>query len=218
MKRVLEPEVMDDEAQAAAYAAADFSSSNQMFVEGLLERYGTELHSVLDIGCGPGDIPIRLARTRPSIQITAVDASGAMVRLAERAVQKANLASTITVMRGRVPGLPFEGHDFDAILSKDLLHHLPDPMVFWDEVKRLAHGRTLVYVMDLFRPASDNDAADIVESVSANEPEILRRDFYNSLRAALTVQEVQGQIERAGLAVDVAAVSERHLLVQGVLE
>lgn len=218
MKRVLEPEVMEDEAQAAAYAAADFSSSNQMFVDGLLERYGTDLRTVLDIGCGPGDVPIRLARTRPSIQIAAVDASDAMVSLAERAVQRANLANTITVLKGRVPGLRFEGRDFDAIVSKDLLHHLPDPMVFWDEVKRLARARTVVYVMDLFRPASENDAADIVESVSANEPETLRRDFYNSLLAALTVQEVQEQIERAGLALKVAAVSERHLLVEGLIE
>ena len=33
MKRVLEPELMDDAAQARAYAKADFSEENQGFVD-----------------------------------------------------------------------------------------------------------------------------------------------------------------------------------------
>ena len=32
MERVLEPELMDDELQSIAYAKADFSTSNQLFV------------------------------------------------------------------------------------------------------------------------------------------------------------------------------------------
>jgi len=215
MKRVLEPEVMDDPEQAVAYARADFSSSNQMFVDGLLARRGPELLTVLDVGCGPADIPIRLAKAKPSIHIMAVDASDVMVRVAEETVQKAGLERRITITKGRIPGLQPKAGDFDAIVSKDLLHHLPDPMVFWDEVKALARSRTVVYVMDLFRPASEKGAADIVESVSADEPDVLKRDFYNSLLAAFTVDEVRDQISRAGLTLDVRAVSERHLLVEG---
>ena len=149
MKRVLEPEVMDDPEQAVAYARADFSSSNQMFVDGLLARRGPELLTVLDVGCGPADIPIRLAKAKPSIHIMAVDASDVMVRVAEETVQKAGLERRITITKGRIPGLQPKAGDFDAIVSKDLLHHLPDPMVFWDEVKALARSRTVVYVLSL---------------------------------------------------------------------
>ena len=39
MERVLEPELMDDPVQAAAYAAADFESSNTLFVELFRERF-----------------------------------------------------------------------------------------------------------------------------------------------------------------------------------
>ena len=215
MKRVLEPEVMDDAEQAIAYAAADFSASNQMFVDGLLSQYGSGLRTVLDLGCGPADIGIRLARANASIQIVAVDASEAMVRVAEEAVQKAGLDGRIAVVKGRIPGWQPKVGDFDAMVSKDLLHHMADPMVFWDEVKALAHGRTAVYVMDLFRPASEKAAAEIVESVSGGEPDMLKRDFYNSLLAAFTVDEVRDQVSRAGLTLGVRAVSERHLLADG---
>ncbi len=217
MERILEPEVMDDEEQAIAYARADFSSSNQAFVDGLFDEQSSRLKNVLDIGCGPADVPIRLARARPSIHITAVDASQAMVRLAGKAVRAAGLDERIRVLKGHIPGLPFGEADFDTILSKDLLHHLADPMVFWEEVKRLAGLGTTVYIMDLFRPNTEEDARSIVEFVSGGEPEILKRDFYSSLLAAFTPAEVEDQLRRVGLALTVDVVSHRHLRVRGLI-
>jgi len=217
MKRILEREIMDDEQQAAAYAKADFSSSNQMFVDMLIADYAGRLNNVVDIGCGPGDVPIRLARAKASIRITAVDASGPMVRLARKAVDDAGLAERINVVQGRVPGLVLDNYDYDAILSKDLLHHLPEPAVFWEQVKRLAKGETVIYVMDLSRPQTKQQAREIVESVSGREAAVLKRDFYDSLLAAFTVEEIAGQLGEAGLALEVARVSERHLLVKGVI-
>jgi SAM-dependent methyltransferase len=217
MDRVLEPEVMEDEPQAIAYAKADFSSSNQMFVDGLLEAYASGLGTVLDIGCGPGDIPIRLARAKPSVYVVAIDASEVMVCLAHEAVEQADLLRRVRVVHGRIPGLRLRQGGFDAIISKDLLHHLPDPMVLWEEVKRLGRPGAAVYVMDLFRPETQEAAAKIVESVSADEPEVLKRDFYNSLLAAFTPEDVRDQLRRAGLAFEVETVSERHMRIKGLL-
>ncbi|HSW02080.1 MAG TPA: class I SAM-dependent methyltransferase [Sedimentisphaerales bacterium] len=217
MDRVLEPEVMEDEQQAIAYARADFSSSNQMFVDGLIETFESRLGTVLDLGCGPGDIPIRLARAMPSAYVVAVDASEAMVCLAHEAVETADLLRRVRIVRGRIPGLRLRAGGFDAIISKDLLHHLPDPVVFWDEVKRLGRPGAAVYVMDLFRPQSEDAAARIVETVSADEHEILKTDFYNSLLAAFTPDEVRDQLSQGGLEFAVEAVSERHMRIRGVL-
>jgi ubiquinone/menaquinone biosynthesis C-methylase UbiE len=218
MKRIPEREIMDDQEQAIAYAKADFSSSNQMFVDKLLEDHSARLSSVVDIGCGPCDVVIRLARARPSIRITAVDASDPMIRLARQAVLAAGLTEQITVIKGRVPGLALEDNDYDAILSKDLLHHLPDPMVFWEQLKRLAKAKTAVYVMDLSRPQTKEQARDIVESVSAEERPILKQDFYDSLLAAFTVDEIAEQLHKCRLSLKVRQVSERHLLAKGIIE
>jgi ubiquinone/menaquinone biosynthesis C-methylase UbiE len=217
MKRILEPEIMDDREQVAAYAKADFSSSNQMFVDKLLETYPDQLGSILDIGCGPADVAIRILRSMPFAKVTAVDASLPMVEIAKQAVQKAGFQDNIDVVLGRVPGIAVGDKQFQTIASKDLLHHLPDPSVFWKEVMKLAKETTAIHVMDLYRPNSCEDAKKIVESVSGNEPEILKRDFYHSLLAAFTVDEIQGQLESTSLPLHVTKVSERHFLIHGTL-
>src|SRR2546428_12191872 len=83
MNRILEPELMEDEAQVLAYAAADFEEENQGFLDRFREYFPefTEGH-ILDLGCGPGDIPVRFARALPSCRITGVDASEPMIGLA----------------------------------------------------------------------------------------------------------------------------------------
>jgi ubiquinone/menaquinone biosynthesis C-methylase UbiE len=217
MQRILEPELMNDEQQALAYAKADFSTSNQWYVDHLLADCPVELGNVLDIGCGPGDVMLRLASARPSVRITAIDGSKAMIELARKAVQSAGLKTRITLLQGYVPGLPLEEGSFDAILSKDLLHHLPDPMVLWDEARRLGRRGAAVYVMDLMRPESPQAARSVVETVARDELPILKADFYASLCAAFTLEEAKAQVQQSRLPLEVAQVSDRHMVISGVL-
>jgi len=72
-------------------------------------------------------------------------------------------------------------------------------------------------VMDLFRPTSPDAARTIVETVAGNEQPILKEDFYNSLCAAFTAEEVRSQIKQAGLDLDVIQISDRHMLIRGLL-
>jgi len=218
MQRVLEPELMDDDAQARAYARADFSASNQMFVDGFVRECPAHLGTVVDLGCGPGDIDIRLVRAAPAVAITAVDGSQPMLAIADRAIRSAGVESRITLLHGVLPGLPLDAHAFEAVLSKDLLHHLPDPLVLWNEIGRLGRPGAAVYVMDLVRPATREDAQRIVDAVAPHEDPILRQDFLNSLCAAFTVAEVGDQLLEARLDLQVAQVTDRHMLIRGSLK
>lgn len=217
MLRTLEPEIMEDGAQSLAYAKADFSTSNQRFVDHLLEHHAPSLHAVIDIGCGPCDVMLRLARARPDLRITAVDGSAAMIALAAKAIREAGCGDRVSAMQGYIPGLSLPEHGFDAVLSKDLLHHLPDPMVLWQEVRRLGRPGATVLVMDLIRPATQQDAHATVETVAGNEHPILKLDFYNSLCAAFTLEEVRQQLQEAGLPLAVSCIGDRHMLVEGRL-
>jgi SAM-dependent methyltransferase len=98
-----------------------------------------------------------------------------------------------------------------------MLHHLPDPAVLWNEIKRLGKGGAAVYVMDLHRPDSLENARQIVESRAAKEHPILQEDFYSSLCAAFTREEIEEQLCQAELSLDVLKVSERHILIKGIL-
>ena len=208
---------MDGEAEAAAYACADFSDSNQAYVREVVESFPANLGQVVDLGCGPGDIAIRLSRAAGTIRITAVDGSAAMLALARKAVQAARLETRVRLVAGRLPGVDLGARQFDLVLSKDMLHHLPDPQVLWSEVKRLGRPGAAVCVMDLCRPESPAAAHEIVERVSGGEHPLLKADFYNSLCAAFTAGEVRAQLAAAGLPLTVRQLTERHLCVKGRL-
>src|SRR5213594_1119003 len=136
MERIPEPELMDDGAQAEAYARADFAAVDQAFVDRFVATFPDLVRGrVVDLGCGPADIPIRLARARPELRITAVDGAGAMLALAAGAIRTAG--APVALARATVPHLPFARRTFDAVVSNSLLHHLPDPLVLWREVARL---------------------------------------------------------------------------------
>ena len=94
MDRVPEPELMLYEEQARAYASADFAEPHSRFVALLKERL-PQLPSAgraLDLGCGPGDISRRFARSFSDWTVDAVDGSPAMIELGRRMTVEAGLA------------------------------------------------------------------------------------------------------------------------------
>jgi len=209
---------MDDPEQALVYARADFEKENQGFVDRFREYFSdfSEGH-VLDLGCGPGDIPIRFARALPACRITGVDASEPMIGLAGVAVREAGLADRITFRCERFQGVSLV-EPVDAAVSNSLLHHVPNPLQFWYRLRQLVKPGSPVLVMDLLRPDSPEEAQAIVNRYAAKEPEILRRDFYNSLLAAFTEDEVAAQLAELNLSrllIDVF--DDRHWVVGGRL-
>jgi 2-polyprenyl-3-methyl-5-hydroxy-6-metoxy-1,4-benzoquinol methylase len=103
-----------------------------------------------------------------------------------------------------------------VILSTSLLHHLPDPQALWKTVRRYSKLGTIVFVVDLRRPVTRAAAKKLTMRYSEGEPVVLRRDFFNSLRAAFTAAEVRQQLKVAGLStLRVESISDRHLAVFG---
>jgi 2-polyprenyl-3-methyl-5-hydroxy-6-metoxy-1,4-benzoquinol methylase len=209
---------MEGPAQVRAYAAADFSQENQGFVDRFREYFPdfSEGH-VLDMGCGPGDIPIRFAQAFPSCRITGVDASEPMIGLAGVAVKQAGLADRITFSCERFQAVSLV-EPADAAVSNSLLHHVPNPLQFWYRLRQLVKPGSPVFVMDLLRPDSPEEAQAIVDRYAAKEPEILRRDFYRSLLASFTEDEVAAQLAEMNLSrLIVDVVDDRHWVVSGIL-
>lgn len=218
MQRTPEPELMDDDAQARAYAEADFEDAHARFIALFHERFpGVDVTgTVLDLGCGPADITVRFARAYPHCVLHGVDGAAVMLRYGERRVAQEGLQSRITLLHGYLPEAQLPHAQYDALISNSLLHHLNDPPVLWQTLRRYACADAPVFVMDLLRPASRAAAEELVERYAAHEPAILRHDFLHSLLAAYRLDEVEAQLRAAALGyLTVEAVSDRHLAVHG---
>ena len=222
MERVSETELMEDEEQAKAYAFADFSTPHDLFIDLFREKF-SDIHPgfndvVLDLGCGPCDITRRFANAYSDASFHAVDGAAEMLKHASELNQKENLSQKIKLIEACLPNLELPQVFYHAIISNSLLHHLQNPFVLWETIQNHAKPFAHVFVMDLVRPVDEQTVQFLSNEYAANEPDILKRDFENSLRAAYTVKEVRQQLEEMGLIkLQVEEVSDRHMVVYGVL-
>ena len=219
MQRLPEPDLMVDPAQVQAYAEADFSEPHDQFIALFKQKFGPQLTgTVLDLGCGPGDICRRFARTFPNCGLHAIDASEPMLEQARKADRAAGLESRINYFQAYLPDTSLPATPYSAIISNSLLHHLVMPDTLWQSLQHFAGPDTRIFVMDLLRPVSINAAEQLVTEYASNEPSILQKDFYNSLLAAYRPDEVEEQLLAQGVdKLTLEIVSDRHFIVYGDL-
>jgi SAM-dependent methyltransferase len=231
MQRRPEPELMDEAPQALAYAEADFSLTDQAFVESILERLqlrASPVERVVDLGCGPGNISFRLADALPSLPLLAIDGAAAMLAPALRRRQAAPdrwpllrfLQACLPLEDGVLSGLPLPLQPpFQLLVSNSLLHHLHQPEVLWDALRQLGAPGSLVVLRDLRRPESPAALETLVARHASTAPPVLQRDYRASLHAAFRPEEVEEQLRCAGLScLRVQAVEDRYLDVSGLLD
>ena len=81
----------------------------------------TDIHSVLDLGCGTGLVSLAAHRRWPNAEIVALDTSSAMVELARHKIpQVRTVVSDATSL--------FSAETYDLVLSSMMLHWLDDPL------------------------------------------------------------------------------------------
>ena len=216
MKRVPEPELMDDPEQAAAYAMADFEEPHGMFIRTFQSRFPDVdcRGNVLALGCGAADITIRFARAYPGCYLYAVDGAMAMLNEGKSRIATEGLVDRIELIQAVITKAAIPTCEYQAIISNSLLHHLHDPASLWDCIKKYSCRNTAIFIMDLMRPENAAEAKKLVNTYAAEEPSVLKHDFYNSLCAAFTPAEVAIQLRTASLLhLKIEVISDRHMII-----
>ena len=213
MLRELEPEVMDDEAEAAAYAAMDFAAPNSAFVERLLSLGARG--RMLDVGTGPADIPIRVCERLPEASVVGIDLSPAMLATARDRCSKSLHGLRVELRLADGKRLDFPDASFDAVFSNTVLHHVPDPLALLRECGRVLRPGGALLVRDLFRPETPARALELVRLHAANDRAEQQELLRASLHAALTPSELRAAADAAGLAEAAVVIdSDRHASLQ----
>ncbi len=210
LTRVLEPEVMDSAAEAADYDAMDHGQVNRQFVLDFL-AWQPRQGEVLDVGTGTAQIPIELCRQRPGSRILAVDLSRHMLDLARQNIDRRGLQGQIQLALVDGKQLPYPAGRFAAVISNSIVHHIPQPNAVLHEFVRLVEPGGLIFVRDLLRPDDDQTVTHLVDTYAAGANAQQRQMFDDSLRAALSLDEIRELVRQLGIAPEsVCATSDRH--------
>ncbi|MEC5388110.1 class I SAM-dependent methyltransferase [Uliginosibacterium sp. H3] len=196
--RVPEPEmVMDDDANTEAFMKAGRE-------DGILAH--TYLYHaiqasaviapgarVLDLGCGPANQLALIAQLNPDAHFIGVDASDSMLALARETLIRCKV-SNVELRKASIDDLREWGDgSVDAVVSTITLHHLPDiatlDAVMRETARVLKPGGGL-YIADFGRMKRQAGQAALANDRKAIQPEIFTQDFYNSVRAAFSLEEM----------------------------
>lgn len=205
-QRMPEPEVMDEQGEVEAYSSA----AAQAYLNKIDDRFVAhtlrlvkprERGRALDIGTGPGQIVVKLARSLTRWKFVAVDRSPHMI-----AEAVANLAAAGPELAGRVEfqmadanALPYPDATFDLVICNSVLHHLVEPERLLAEIARLVKPRGAVLLRDLRRP---NRLAHRwhVQRHGRHYAGKMRDLYEASVRAAYIAPELQKMVESSRLA------------------
>ncbi len=226
--RTLEPEVMDTVEEAVDYDSMDHSSVNRVFVNDLLHLLSSRAAEdadktslggthVLDLGTGTALIPIQAVKTDDRFaSILACDLSLEMLKVARRHLVAQRLDATILPVFCDAKRLPVAAQSIGIVMSNSIVHHIPEPLDVFVEMRRVISKGGTLFVRDLMRPESGEAVEHIVQIYAGNENAHQQKMFRESLHAALTVGEVQSLLRRSGFPPEwVSPTSDRHWTIAG---
>jgi ubiquinone/menaquinone biosynthesis C-methylase UbiE len=141
-----------DDVEAATYddrMGVDFSAGSVAATIDELERVlGHALPSggiVVDVGAGTGNLAVKLALDGRFDRVVAVDISAGMLASAARSAAVNNVS--IETITNDMERLPFADASVDLVVGCAVLHHLPNPVAFLREVRRvLKPGAPCVFI------------------------------------------------------------------------
>jgi len=228
LSRVLEPEVMDTDAEAMSYNNMDHSAVNRLFVDDLLavletrapprtpsrftpEDEETSTLDVLDLGTGTALIVVEFCNRLLECRVMAADAAAAMLNLAHYNLEVAGLIQRVQLDQIDAKRLHYSDGQFGIVMSNSLIHHIPEPLVALSEAVRVTLPGGLLFFRDLLRPNSTQELDQLVQTYAGNEEEFSRNMFAESLHAALSLDEICSLITSLGFpAESVRQTSDRH--------
>ncbi len=111
--------------------------------------------TVVDLGCGTGEVLVRVARLAPSLRLSGVDVDPEMIaragRKAERALRGSGLGRPDFVVADAA-ALPFADASVDLLVSSYAVHHLPDRHAARAEILRVLKPGARAIIWDVTSP------------------------------------------------------------------
>jgi SAM-dependent methyltransferase len=142
--------------------------------------------TILDLGCGPGDLALELAHRLRDARIVGLDLSPSMMQIAAR---HATTDGRLRFVVGDATALPFSDGTVDVVVSTLSLHHWSDPAAVFYEIARVLRpgGVALVYDIGLLS-ATPAELAAFAADAGLGEDELVREPVRGAIGARMFVR------------------------------
>ncbi len=137
-----------------AVLAPSYEKASRMVIDGYYSKVADEIVShirqgvILDLGTGPGYLPVEIVKRAPDINLTGVDLSRKLIHMARANAQKAGLSSQLSFEVGNSARLRFDDAVFDMVISTGMLHSLKNPVNVLTEINRVLKDGAEAWIYD----------------------------------------------------------------------
>ncbi|MCX8189239.1 MAG: class I SAM-dependent methyltransferase [Nitrososphaeria archaeon] len=151
---------------------------NQMFVK-WFKCIATEIKDrkisgiILDIGTGPGRLPIEIAKQVVNAKVFGVDISEDMIKIAKRNAKNEGVYDRVEFNVGSAYNLCFEDNTVVLVLSTGLVHHLKEPKRAFDEIYRILKHRGEAWIYDGRKDCTKEELKETVKRFGIEKDLIL---------------------------------------------
>ena len=134
--------------------ASSYAKASRMVIEGYYSKVADEIVSnirqgvMLDLGTGPGFLPVEIVKRAPELSITGVDLSRRLIQMARGHARSAGLSHHITFEVGNSARLRFADASFDMVISTGMLHSLKNPVAVLSEINRVLKKNADAWIYD----------------------------------------------------------------------
>jgi ubiquinone/menaquinone biosynthesis C-methylase UbiE len=134
--------------------ASSYDKAAQMAIESYYCQVAEEIVSefkegtILDIGTGPGYLPVEILKRSPAIRIVGMDLSQKLIQKAKINVLKAGASVRVSFEVGNAAKLRYNDSSFDMVISTGMLHSLKNPVNILIEINRVLKKGCEAWIYD----------------------------------------------------------------------
>lgn len=147
-----------------AVLATSYEKASRMVIDSYYSQVADEILSgfkkgaILDLGTGPGYLPIEIVKRAPDVKIVGVDLSRNLIQMARANADKAGFTNQLSFEEGNSARLNFDEASFDMVMSTGMLHSLKNPVAVLKEIRRVLKNGGEAWIYD---PANVTEHIDI---------------------------------------------------------
>lgn len=155
--------------------ASVYEKASRMVIDSYYSQVAEEIVSklksgiILDLGTGPGYLPIEVVKRAPPIRVDGIDLTSQLIKMAHKSAVKAGVADKLHFEVGNAAKLRFADGSYDMVISTGMLHSLKDPVKVVNECYRVLKPGGEAWIYDPARVSSQIDTKKWKSSLTSRE-------------------------------------------------